>query len=35
MTFLNDGQISELTAALGIFDAEGNLPIDHIPEIPL
>ena len=26
MSFLNDGQISELTAAMGIFDAEGNFP---------
>jgi hypothetical protein len=31
MSFLNDGQIAEMTAAMGIFDAGGNLPIDHIP----
>jgi acid phosphatase len=32
MSFLNDGQIAEMTAAMGIFDAEGNLPIDYIPK---
>lgn len=32
MSFLNDGQIAQMTAAMGIFDTEGNLPIDHIPE---
>ena len=31
MSFLNDGQIAQMTAAMGIFDREGNLPIDHIP----
>lgn len=34
MAFLNDNQIAELTAAMGIFDtdAQPKLPIDHIPE---
>ncbi|KAL1970449.1 hypothetical protein VTN77DRAFT_4093 [Rasamsonia byssochlamydoides] len=32
MSFLNDNQIAEMTAAMGIFDAEGELPTDHIPD---
>ncbi|RHZ61377.1 hypothetical protein CDV55_100874 [Aspergillus turcosus] len=31
MAFTNDDQIAEVTAAMGIFDAEGLLPDDHIP----
>ncbi|OJJ47345.1 hypothetical protein ASPZODRAFT_16025 [Penicilliopsis zonata CBS 506.65] len=31
MAFLNDDQIAEMTAAMGIFEAEGFLPDDHIP----
>ncbi|CAG8891692.1 unnamed protein product [Penicillium nalgiovense] len=31
MAFLNDNQIAEMTAAMGIFDFEGLLPDDHIP----
>ncbi|KAJ6073322.1 hypothetical protein N7467_011407 [Penicillium canescens] len=31
MAFLNDNQIAEMTAAMGIFDSEGLLPDDHIP----
>ncbi|EED17079.1 histidine acid phosphatase, putative [Talaromyces stipitatus ATCC 10500] len=30
MAFLNDNQIAELTAGMGIFDAQENLPIDRI-----
>ncbi|CAG8922113.1 unnamed protein product [Penicillium salamii] len=31
MAFLNDNQLAEMTAAMGIFDAEESLPDDHIP----
>lgn len=31
MAFMNDNQIAEMTAAMGIFDSEGLLPDDHIP----
>jgi hypothetical protein len=31
MAFLNDNQIAEMTATMGIFDSEGLLPDDHIP----
>ncbi|KAJ5316526.1 hypothetical protein N7508_001034 [Penicillium antarcticum] len=31
MGFLNDNQIAEMTAAMGIFDSERLLPDDHIP----
>lgn len=31
MAFLNDNQLAEMTAAMGIFDSEGLLPDDHIP----
>ena len=32
MGFLNDNQIAEMTAAMGIFDAESKLPTSHIPK---
>jgi hypothetical protein len=32
MAFLNDNQIAEMTAAMGMFDNEASLPDDHIPE---
>lgn len=31
MAFLNDNQIAEMTAAMGIFDNEEALPVTHIP----
>ncbi|CAG8374152.1 unnamed protein product [Penicillium salamii] len=31
MAFLNDNQLAEMTAAMGIFDSEEFLPDDHIP----
>ncbi|GLA51186.1 hypothetical protein AnigIFM63604_007538 [Aspergillus niger] len=31
MAFLNDNQIAEMTAAMGIFDDEPSLPIDQLP----
>ncbi|KAJ5281211.1 phosphoglycerate mutase-like protein [Penicillium angulare] len=31
MAFLNDNQIAEMTAAMGVFDHESALPDDHIP----
>ncbi|GLA21727.1 hypothetical protein AnigIFM62618_000953 [Aspergillus niger] len=31
MGFLNDNQIAEMTAAMGIFDDEPSLPIDQLP----
>ncbi|CAI7597179.1 unnamed protein product [Penicillium glandicola] len=31
MAFTNDNQLAEMTAAMGIFDFEGSLPDDHIP----
>ncbi|KAJ5895582.1 phosphoglycerate mutase-like protein [Penicillium taxi] len=32
MAFLNDNQIAEMTAAIGIFDNEAHLPTTHIPK---
>jgi acid phosphatase len=32
MAFANDGQISEFSAAVGVFDEQEDLPSDHIPE---
>ncbi|EHA48160.1 acid phosphatase PHO1 [Pyricularia oryzae 70-15] len=32
MNFLNDGQLNQLAAALGVFDEQEPLPSDHIPE---
>ncbi|PYI03188.1 phosphoglycerate mutase-like protein [Aspergillus sclerotiicarbonarius CBS 121057] len=32
MAFLNDNQIAEMTAAMGIFDDEPLLPIDYLPD---
>jgi len=32
MAFVNDGQISELVAASGVFDDQEPLPADHIPD---
>lgn len=33
MSFLNDNQIAEMTAAMGIFDLEPTLPINQIPRV--
>lgn len=32
MAFLNDNQIAEMTAAMGIFDGQAALPINHLPQ---
>ncbi|KAJ5666023.1 phosphoglycerate mutase-like protein [Penicillium maclennaniae] len=32
MAFLNDNQIAEMTAAMGMFDDEAPLPDDHVPK---
>ncbi|KAJ5149790.1 phosphoglycerate mutase-like protein [Penicillium atrosanguineum] len=32
MAFLNDNQIAEMTAAMGMFDNEDPLPDDHVPK---
>lgn len=32
MSFLNDGQLNQLAAAIGVFDNQQPLPVDHIAE---